>query len=674
MTKLLPFLSLLLFCEGNIGSCTSNKYATFTSEGQTVYYQNDFIHSDDYPFSFKYGSQASSSLLSCAESTIRIKELNDSFQFIEKEWRLEEGLVVTLSVKRYLEYNAEEWITYISYKGKGRSKVISELYGIDNLFQIQLGNNVVIHTNKGDDCSKYSYEPYSIVLKRGQSEVFSPSQGGYPSAKSTTGPRGWPYWNVQNGNQGWIIAVGWPGTWQNEITRENEESIRVKAGQRTFKAALKPGETIRTPLICVLPWEAKDIETSQNIWRRFYIDHVIPRFDGEPEKPVTEVQTGQQESSKSYLQKYIDAGIKPRICWTDAGWYPTNTGDWLETGEWRLDPQKYPNGIKPFSSWAHQNGMESLLWFEPERVLGDNMLSKHHKDWLLSISGWETKTLNIGNSKCLDWLINHIDALIKDNGLDWYREDLNNSGPYQAWLQADQKLGKDRNGITENLYVQGHLAFWDTLKHRNPNLHIDACASGGRRNDLETMHRAVPLLRSDYQLPTMGEEYVIGNQAHTWALSAWFPFQGSASYQYDPYIYRSFYLPCFGMGWMTEEKEDVIIKAFNECIQIQPMMLFGDYWPMTPYSLESDDWISWQFNREKEGDGCVQAFRREDCKNNKINIKLRGLDIKANYIIRSFDDQKVINVSGKELMRRGLSILINEKPGSAVFIYEKVKL
>ena len=49
----------------------------------------------------------------------------------------------------------------------------------------------------------------------------------------------------------------------------------------------------------------------------------------------------------------------------------------------------------------------------------------------------------------------------------------------------------DRQGITENLYVQGHLAFWDEFRRRNPYLRIDSCASGGRRNDLETIRRAV---------------------------------------------------------------------------------------------------------------------------------------------------------------------------------------
>jgi alpha-galactosidase len=54
----------------------------------------------------------------------------------------------------------------------------------------------------------------------------------------------------------------------------------------------------------------------------------------------------------------------------------------------------------------------------------------------------------------------------------------------------------------------------------NPQLRIDSCASGGRRNDLETMRRAVPLWRSDYA--EVGDRTARGNtnQCFTYVLSA----------------------------------------------------------------------------------------------------------------------------------------------------------
>ena len=62
------------------------------------------------------------------------------------------------------------------------------------------------------------------------------------------------------------------------------------------------------------------------------------------------------------------------------------------------------------------------------------------------------------------------------------------------WIRNE---AEDRIGAIENLHVQGYLKFWDELILRNPGLWIDSCASGGRRNDLETMRRAVPLHYTD---------------------------------------------------------------------------------------------------------------------------------------------------------------------------------
>jgi alpha-galactosidase len=101
-----------------------------------------------------------------------------------------------------------------------------------------------------------------------------------------------------------------------------------------------------------------------------------------------------------------------------------------------------------------------------------------------------------------------------DNAIDVYRQDLN-IDPLPFWKGHD---APDRVGITEIRHVTGYLAFWDELQRRHPDLLIDSCASGGRRNDLESLRRAVPLWRSDYVYEP------IGTQGMTYGLSAWLPY------------------------------------------------------------------------------------------------------------------------------------------------------
>ncbi|MFI5385386.1 MAG: alpha-galactosidase, partial [Fimbriimonadales bacterium] len=89
-----------------------------------------------------------------------------------------------------------------------------------------------------------------------------------------------------------------------------------------------------------------------------------------------------------------------------------------------------------------------------------------------------TQLLDLGNPQAWTWLVEHFDKLLVDNGIDLYRQDFN-MDPLSFWRGND---APDRQGITEIKYVTGYLAYWDELRRRHPNMLIDSCASGGRRN------------------------------------------------------------------------------------------------------------------------------------------------------------------------------------------------
>lgn len=72
------------------------------------------------------------------------------------------------------------------------------------------------------------------------------------------------------------------------------------------------------------------------------------------------------------------------------------------------------------------------------------------------------------------------------------------------------------------------------------------------------------------------------------------------------------------------------------------------------------------------GSGVVQAFRRPDNGEQIKTFKLRGLDPKAQYEVENFDGGKETR-TGRELMKDGLTVALNEKPAAAVFAYQRVK-
>ena len=634
----------------------------------------------DKPFSFIYGGKSSRALLAGRQFSRAERALGAQRHEHTLTWSdPTTGLQVRCVTVEYADFPVVEWTVYLKNTGKESTPLLENIQGLDTPFERQSESEFVLHGLRGDSCLAESYQPYALELGPNAAKRFSPPcTGEKVSGKSSDGPDGWPYFNLQRPGGGIILAVGWPGQWQASFTRDSDRNIQIKAGQQLTHLYLQPGEEIRTPLIALLFWQGTDVERAQNLWRSWYLAHNLPRIAGQPQPPITHIQVEGSVASWPKVAAYLAAGIKPDICWRDAGgrktWYPSEAGpytgekSWLNTGTWEPDPLKYPQGFKPFSDKVRAADMQFLLWFEPERVGDPNSwLGKNHPEWLLPGNS-AGSVLNEGNPAALNWLIGHVDAMVKSQDLDWYREDLNGGQYGTAWRKHD---AADRQGLTENLYVQGHLKFWDELRRRNPNLHLDSCASGGRRNDLETMRRAVPLLRSDWSVTAFAEAPLQreGNQAHTYGLSSWLPWQGAGvPFFLDSYSVRSYYLTGFGMVqnefWSkTESKRAAVKQAYAECREVAPLML-GDYYPLTPYSLETNTWIAWQFHRADLNESLVQAFRRPDATNDTLTVQLRGLAPDMRYEIVNFDGGKGIR-PGSELIKE-YRIRLPQRPAAAL--------
>ncbi|MFH0761053.1 MAG: alpha-galactosidase [Bacteroidota bacterium] len=626
------------------------------------------------PFSFQYGGQASSGFLKTWGKTYETNKIDQGKTQSTYRWTdPETGLEVRCVSIEYSDFPVVEWTVYFRNTGTHTTPILKDIQGLDMRFEKKTDGEFVLHGNKGDWCAAESYEPFRLTLNANTNKPFAPN-GGRP----TNGPGGWPYYNLQMPGGGVILAVGWPGQWASSFIRDGNNGLHIIAGQELTNLFLKPGEEIRTPLIALQFWQGTDVMRAQNLWRRWMTEYNLPRTaDNKPPVPMYNSCSGgffpglnvSEASEKQFIDSLTKENIKLDYWWMDAGWYPCN-GNWGLTGTWEPDKTRFPNGIKAVSDYAHTRGMKLILWFEPERI-GDrnSWLAINHPEWIL-----EENLLNLGNPEALKWVTGHVDSLITREGIDLYRQDYN-IDPLDYWRTNDST---DRQGITENLYVQGYLTYWDELRRRHPGMLIDACASGGRRNDLETMRRAVPLLRSDYQDFTGNIALAIGNQGHTYGLSSWFPFYGQGVYQnaeHMAYYVRSHMSPSFsvcvdvrktGIDW------DEYRRLTDQWREVVDYML-GDYYPLTPYSLQNDQWIAWQFDRPAQGEGMIQAFRRDSCKEEAMAFRLCNLDPGADYEITNLDTGVVEKISGKELMDKGLKVEITGKPAAALITYKEIK-
>jgi alpha-galactosidase len=615
-------------------------------------------------FSFIYGEQASGALVTTWDRQTRHNKLDNQRTEHLLSWKdRRTGLVVRCRAVEYHDFPTVEWTLSFRNNGPQSTPILERIQALDLTLKRAAPGEFVLHHQTGDNCSAHSYEPHETRLEARSEHVFAPD-GGRP----TNGA--YPYFNVAYDGGGLIAAIGWPGQWAARFARDQAAGLRVAAGQERTHFKLLPGEEVRSPLVVLQFWEGDRVR-SQNAWRRWMVAHNLPRPGGKLPAPFTSACMGLHQSEASevgYIDAYLAGGAKLDYWWMDAGWYPCH--DWPETGTWEPDPARFPRGIRAVSDHAHARGMKTVLWFEPERVHAGSWLFEKHPAWILGSGG--DRLLNLGNPEAQRWLTDHIDHFLTAQGIDLYRQDFN-IDPLSFWRANDPD---DRQGITEIRHVEGYLAFWDELRRRHPDLLIDSCASGGRRNDLETLRRAVPLLRSDFQgpqNPTSGE-MMVGNQGHTYGLSFWVPYYGTGVFYDNVYAVRSHLTPAFGIGYPAGSAQvdwATMRRRIDDWKQVADDFL-GDYYPLTPYSLSERDWIAWQFDRPATGSGMVQAFRRPRSDEESRMLKLRGLDPAAVYELRNLDLESGTRATGRTLMSDGLRATLPRRPQALLVKYRRL--
>ena len=162
-------------------------------------------------------------------------------------------------------------------------------------------------------------------------------------------------------------------------------------------------------------------------------------------------------------------------------------------------------------------------------------------------------------------------------------------------------------------------------------------------------------------------------QCQTYGLSLWVPYYGSGTIVPTKYWFRSTIFPASRVGWDTRKKDldyQLLKDMIAEFRTVQPYLL-GDYYPLTPYSMEKTDWMGWQFDEPELGGGFVQAFRREEATKDVMVLKLQGLDPNATYAVENLDAPPIEKRTGKDLMETGLPVKITEQPGAALFVYRQ---
>ncbi|MEI6139539.1 MAG: alpha-galactosidase [Mariniphaga sp.] len=677
----LIFTTILGISGSTYGQIPAKTPANISDVRQWV--DQQFAKGKTPPFSFVYGGKKSEAFIkNWKYATEKIKGAAPNVEETVYSYTdPQSNLVVKCNVILFNDFPAVEWTLHFYNGSFKNTPMLEKANVIDKSFTSEEKFTFLLRQSKGSNAERNDFQPSDKRLEIGKNIYMTPSGG--RSSDNTA----FPFFNIGTStNQGIIVAVGWTGKWFADVLQSDEKTVSLKSGMERMKLTLYPKEEIRTPKICLLFWKGDDQMTGHNLFRQFVLNHHSRKINGTfAEYPLSgSFDYGDPAPCGEYNCLTADYAIAivnrckqfkalPELFWLDAGWYTgcgwdKKNGEWWQNvGNWSVDKERFPNGLKPVSDAVHAVGAKFMVWFEPERVRPGTELDKEHPEWLVKLPGNDNFLFDLGNTKARLWLTDHISDMIKKEGIDYYRQDFN-FDPMPYWEARNKP---DRIGIPEIKHIEGLYAYWDSLLVRFPKLLIDNCASGGRRIDLETTSRSAPLWRTDYQY---GEPN--GYQCHTYGLNFYLPIHGTAIYKTDSYTFRSGLGGTAVLNWEVTGRESEPIPAIQKRIQdykeLRPYF-YGDYYPLTESRNNTSDnvWLAYQLNRTKQSDGIVIAFRRGGSSNETIKTRLHGLESDSVYELFYEDYGLRIQKKGFELMK-DFDLTIPQKPASLLIRYKKL--
>ncbi len=524
----------------------------------------------------------------------------------------------------------------------------------------------------------YGADDLLSATEYGLVEDFLRGKRSYSNTSGRSSDGTFPLFDVTDGENGYILFLGWTGSWKAEF-EPAEGGVRAVLGLKNGSFRLPAGESLQTLSTLIMAYRGGR-KAARNRFRRLLREHFsVPGQPGRPEHAMScfelwgGLPSGEMCRRVGVLR---DAGVRFDHIWVDAGWYGDFTeeskspfeGTWSQyTGDWRINPNWHPDGMREVARHIREAGMGFDLWVEPERNVRTTPPVAAHPEWY-TIGEGRDAMIDYGNPEAWRFVYDTLCGLIDGLGPTVYRQDFNTDA------SAFWSMGRtpEEAALAELRHINGMYRLWDALLERYPHLLIDNCSSGGRRIDLETVRRAVPFFRSDYNCSFTPDPDVCQCQN---VLAEYLPYNGcSTKTKNDDYAARSSYssawgLACWNTAFQTMDGADLrwAARISAEYARLRPYFS-RDFYSLASAGYDKTSWTVWQYDRPEQGDGVILGFRRADSGIRSMAVTPGGLADGRAYVFTDLDTGEERTV-GPEELAQGLVLTIPEKRMSRVWTY-----
>jgi alpha-galactosidase len=496
-------------------------------------------------------------------------------------------------------------------------------------------------------------------------EAVHPGERVIESRRGSTGSQANPWFAIQAGEASedhgevWFGALAWSGSWRITVEQDQLDAVRVTGGFNPFDFGyvLHPGQSLETPVFYG-GYSASGLGGASRLLHRFELGHILPRTaatagQAAPKpRPViynsweaTEFNVT-EAGQMALAEKAAALGIDRFVM--DDGWFGQRKTDHAGLGDWYVNQEKFPHGLKPLIDKVHTLGMDFGLWVEPEMVNPDSDLYRKHPEWVLNFPGRPRSearnqmVLNLARPDVRAYVLGFLDKLLNENDIAFLKWDYNRNWSEPGWDQlpaAEQK--RVYVEFTRNLY-----AILAELRHRHPKVEIESCSGGGGRVDLGILRYTDEVWPSDNTDPfdrltiQDGFSYAYTPQIMmAWVTDSphWLNRRTtSLEYRMLSSMQGSLGIGANIANWTPEEAATAkrLIAAYH---QVQPTIVQGDLYRLIS-PRDGGEFSATQTVRQDKSQSVVFAFIHSTQKGRGFPVlKLKGLDPVAKYALSSIE-------------------------------------
>jgi len=510
------------------------------------------------------------------------------------------------------------------------------------------------------------------------------------SRRGSTGHQANPWFAIQAGEPSeehgevWFGALAWSGSWRITIEQDQLDAVRVTGGFNPFDFGyiLKAGEKLETPVFYG-GYAAHGLGESSRLLHHFEVAHVLPHRGGEGEsaapkpRPViynsweaTEMNVT-EAGQEALAEKAAALGVDRFVM--DDGWFGQRKTDHAGLGDWYVNPEKFPDGLKPLIDKVRALGMDFGLWVEPEMVNPDSDLYRQHPDWVLNFPDRPRSEqrnqlmLNLARPDVRAYVQGFLDKLLTENDIAFLKWDYNRNWSEPGWDQlpaAEQK--RVYVEFTRNLY-----AILAELKTKHPKVEFESCSGGGGRVDLGILKYVDEVWTSDNTDPfdrltqQDGFSYAYTPQVMmAWVTDSPHDLQHQIRVTSIPYRMLSSMQGSLGIGaniakWNGEDMATAkrLIAAYH---QVQATIVQGDLYRLIS-PRNGSEFSATETVRADKGQAVVFAFIHSTQEGRGFpRLKLEGLDPAGEYTLAAIEGNAakgtLASASGAWWMKHGLEM------------------